>query len=161
MGSVIESIVKENDKGKIKIKKIDDNTAEQCEIIIFLNAGISPDQTIDALYAFTQCEVSVSPNACVIVNEHPAFLGVSEILRASADRTMELLSWELRLLIDELESNWHWISLEKLFFEKGIYKELEKKNYDTWEDQVTGIERRFDPYRDHLKRKIKIGRAHV
>lgn len=153
-GSVIESIIKENDKGKIKIKKIDDNTAEQCEIIIFLNAGVSPDQTIDALYAFTQCEVSISPNACVIVNEHPVFMGVSEILRATADRTMELLSWELRLLIDELESNWHWISLEKLFFEKGIYKELEKKDYDTWEDQVTGIERRFDPYRDLLKREI-------
>ena len=153
-GSVIESIVKENDKGKIKIKKIDDNTAETCEIAIYLNPGVSPDQTIDALYAFTQCEVSISPNACVIINERPAFMGVSEILRRSTDRTMELLSWELRILLDELESEWHWISLEKIFFEKGIYKELEKKDYESWEDQVTGIERRFDPYRKKLKREI-------
>ena len=152
--SVIESIVKENDKGKIKIKKIDDNTAENCEIVIYLNPGVSPDQTIDALYAFTQCEVSISPNACVIINERPAFMGVSEILKRCTDRTMELLSWELRILLEELESDWHWISLEKIFFEKGIYKELEKKDYATWEDQVTGIERRFDPYRKKLKREI-------
>lgn len=153
-GSVIESIAKGNEKGKIKIKKIDDNTAEHCEIVIYLNPGVSPDQTIDALYAFTDCEVSISPNACVIVNDHPAFLGVSEILKLCTDRTMELLSWELRILIDELESNWHWISLEKLFFEKGIYKELEKKDYETWESQLTGIERRFDPYRKLLKREV-------
>ena len=153
-GSVIESIVKGNDKGKIKIKKIDDNTAENCEIVIYLNPGVSPDQTIDALYAFTDCEVSISPNACVIVNDHPAFLGVSEILRLSTDRTMELLSWELRILIDELENAWHWISLEKIFFEKGIYKELEKKDYESWDDQLTGIERRFDPYRKLLKRDV-------
>ena len=153
-GSLIESIVKCNDKGKIKIKKIDDNTAEQCEIVIYLNPGVSPDQTIDALYAFTDCEVSISPNACVIVNQHPAFLGVSEILKLSTDRTMELLSWELRILIDELENSWHWISLEKIFFEKGIYKELENKDYETWDDQLTGIERRFDKYRKLLKREI-------
>ena len=153
-GSVIESIVKENDKGKIKIKKIDDNTAESCEIVIYLNPGVSPDQTIDALYAFTQCEVSISPNACVIINDRPAFMGVSEILKRCTDRTMELLSWELRILLDELETDWHWVSLEKIFFEKGIYKELEKKDYDTWEDQVTGIERRFDPYRKKLHREI-------
>ena len=153
-GSLIESIVKCNDKGKIKIKKIDDNTAEQCEIVIYLNPGVSPDQTIDALYAFTDCEVSISPNACVIVNQHPAFLGVSEILKLSTDRTMELLSWELRILIEELENSWHWISLEKIFFEKGIYKELENKDYETWDDQLTGIERRFDKYRKLLKREI-------
>ena len=153
-GSLIESIVKCNDKGKIKIKKIDDNTAENCEIVIYLTPGVSPDQTIDALYAFTDCEVSISPNACVIVNQHPAFMGVSEILRLSTDRTMELLSWELRILIDELENSWHYISLEKIFFEKGIYKELENKDYATWEDQLTGIERRFDKYRKLLKREI-------
>jgi topoisomerase-4 subunit A len=153
-GSLIESIVKCNDKGKIKIKKIDDNTAEQCEIVIYLNPGVSPDQTIDALYAFTDCEVSISPNACVIVKDHPVFMGVSEILKACTDRTMDLLSWELQILLDELESDWHWISLEKIFFEKGIYKELEKKDYETWDDQVTGIERRFDPYRKKLKREI-------
>jgi len=153
-GGLIESIVKCNDKGKIKIKKIDDNTAEQCEIVIYLAPGVSPDQTIDALYAFTDCEVSISPNACVIVNQHPAFLGVSEILKLSTDRTMELLSLELRILIDELENSWHWISLEKIFFEKGIYKELENRDYATWDDQLTGIERRFDPYRQLLKREV-------
>ena len=153
-GSVIDSIVKCNDKGKIKIKKIDDNTAEQCEIVIYLAPGVSPDQTIDALYAFTDCEVSISPNACVIVNQHPAFMGVSEILKLSTDRTMELLSLELRILIDELEQSWHWISLEKIFFEKGIYKELENRDYESWDDQLTGIERRFDPYRNLLKREI-------
>ena len=153
-GGVIDSIVKCNDKGKIKIKKIDDNTAEQCEIVIYLNPGVSPDQTIDALYAFTDCEVSISPNACVIVNQHPAFLGVSEILKLSTDRTMELLSLELRILLDELANSWHWVSLEKIFFEKGIYKELENKDYATWVDQLTGIERRFDKYRKLLKREI-------
>ncbi len=153
-GTLIDSIIKANDKGKIKIKKIDDNTAEQCEIVIYLNTGVSPDQTIDALYAFTLCEMSISPNACVIVHDHPAFIGVSEILKRSADRTMEMLSWEIKILLDELEADWHWTSLEKLFFEKGIYKELEKKNYETWEDQVTGIESRFDPYRKKLKREI-------
>ncbi len=153
-GSLIESIVKCNDKGKIKIKKIDDNTAEQCEIVIYLNPGVSPDQTIDALYAFTDCEVSISPNACVIVNDHPAFMGVSEILKLSTDRTMELLSWELRILIEELENSWHWISLEKIFFEKGIYKELENKEYKDWDEMYTGIERRFDKYRKLLKREV-------
>ena len=153
-GSVIESIVKCNDKGKIKIKKIDDNTAEQCEIVIYLNPGVSPDQTIDALYAFTDCEVSISPNACVIVNQHPAFMGVSEILKLSTDRTMELLSLELRILIEELEQNWHWVSLEKIFFEKGIYKELENKEYADWDELYTGIERRFDKYRKLLRREV-------
>lgn len=153
-GSVIESIVKCNDKGKIKIKKIDDNTAEQCEIVIYLNPGVSPDQTIDALYAFTDCEVSISPNACVIVNKHPAFMGVSEILKHSTDRTMELLSLELRILIDELENSWHWVSLEKIFFEKGIYKELENKEYAAWDELYTGIERRFDKYRKLLRREV-------
>jgi len=153
-GGIIESIVKCNDKGKIKIKKIDDNTAEQCEIVIYLNPGVSPDQTIDALYAFTDCEVSISPNACVIVNQHPAFLGVSEILKLSTDRTMELLSLELRILIEELENSWHWVSLEKIFFEKGIYKELESKEYADWDAMYEGIERRFDKYRKLLKREV-------
>ncbi len=143
-----------NDKGKIKIKRIDDNTAEQCEIVIYLNPGVSPDQTIDALYAFTDCEVSISPNACVIVNQHPAFMGVSEILKLSTDRTMELLSLELRILIEELENSWHWVSLEKIFFEKGIYKELESKEYPDWDAVYTGIERRFDKYRKLLKREV-------
>lgn len=152
--SVIDSIVKGNDKGKIKIKKIDDNTAEHCEIVIYLNPGVSPDQTIDALYAFTDCEISISPNACVIVNNHPAFLGVSEILKLSTDRTMELLSWELRILIGELEDRWHWISLEKIFFEKGIYKLMENRKSKDWDEQVADMEQAFDPYRSRLKREI-------
>ena len=149
-----ESIVKAIEKGKIKARKVEDLTAASVEIQVHLAPGVSSDKTIDALYAFTDCEVSISPNACVIVNQHPAFLGVSEILRLSTDRTMELLSLELRILIDELESSWHYISLEKIFFEKGIYKELENKDYETWDDQLTGIERRFDKYRKLLKREI-------
>ena len=154
--SVIASIINANSKSKIKIKSVDDNTAENCEIVVHLpkDSDVSPDQTIDALYAFTECSVTLSPCACVIKNNHPVFLGVSDILKHSADRTMELLSFELQILINELEDSWHWISLEKLFFEKGIYKELEKKDYPSWEDQLIGIERRFDPYRKLLKREI-------
>ena len=154
--SVIASIINASSKSKIKIKSVDDNTAENCEIVVHLpkDNDVSPDQTIDALYAFTECSVTLSPCACVIKNNHPVFLGVSDILKHNTDRTMELLSFELQILINELEDSWHWISLEKIFFEKGIYKELEKKNYETWEDQLTGIERRFDPYRKLLKREI-------
>ncbi len=154
--SVIASIINASSKAKIKIKSVDDNTAEDCEIVVHLpkDSDVSPDQTIDALYAFTECSVSLSPCACVIKNNHPMFLGVSDILKHNADRTMELLSLELQILISELEDSWHWISLEKIFFEKGIYKELEKKDYPSWDDQLTGIERRFDPYRKMLKRDI-------
>lgn len=153
-GSVIDTIVSANDKGKIKIKRVDDNTAENVEIVIHLNPGVSPDQTIDALYAFTNCQVSVSPNSCVIINQHPVFCGVKEILRYSTNRTMELLSWELRILLDELEDRWHWVSLEKIFFEKGIYKKMEKKDSKSWDEQVDEMERAFDPYRKRLKREI-------
>lgn len=152
-GAVIESIVQANEKGKIKIKKVDDNTAQNCEILIYLAPGVSPDQTIDALYAFTKCQVSSSPNACVIRNDKPEFLGVSEILKYNTDHTMHLLSRELEILLDELNANWHWISLEKLFFEKRIYKVLENDS-NSWEDQVTEIEREFDPYRSLFKREI-------
>ncbi len=152
--SLIDSIEEAKDKGRLKISKIDDNTAENAEIVLHLAQNVSPDQTIDALYKFTLCEIPLSPNSFVIYNDRPVFMSISEMLRKSTDYTVDLLSWELRILIDELESSWHWISLEKLFFEKGIYKELEKKNYDTWDDQLTGIERRFDDYRNLLKREI-------
>ena len=148
------SITPAIEKGKLKIKKVDDNTAKNAEILLHLMPNVSPDQTIDALYAFTDCEKTYSPNSCVIYNGHPAFLSVKEILKINTENTVKLLQRELQIQLQELEDQWHWISLEKLFFEKEIYKELENKNYEAWEDQVTGIERRFDPYRKLLKREI-------
>ena len=152
--SVIESILKASEDGRFKVKHVDDETAATAKIVVTLPANVSADETIDALYSFTKCSVTLSPNTIVIYNQKPEFLGVSEVLRRNTDRTVELLSCELRILIEELEDSWHWISLEKLFFEKGIYKELENKDYATWDDQLTGIERRFDKYRKQLKREI-------
>ena len=153
-GSLIESITKAGEKGQIKIRRVDDNTSRNAEIVIHLAAGVSPDQTIDALYAFTQCQVSLnSLCTCVIRNEHPEFTTISAILKESTDRTLDLLSWELKIKLDELERDWHWISLEKIFFEKRIYKILEK-DADSWDEQVTEIERAFDPYRQMLKAEI-------
>lgn len=151
---LIESILKANEKGKIKIKKVDDNTAADVEIVCYLPNGISPDQMIDALYAFTNCQINFSPQTCVIRNNRPVFMTASDILRHSTFRTKDLLRQELEILLAELEERWHWLSLEKIFFEKGIYKVLEKKDYATWEDQVTGIERGFDPYRNLVRKEI-------
>ena len=156
---LIDSILKANEKGKIKIKKVDDNTAAEVEIVCYLPTGISPDQMIDALYAFTYCQINFSPQTCVIVDNRPVFMTASDILRHSTLRTKDLLRQELEILLGELEDRWHWVSLEKIFFEKGIYKVLEKKDYDTWEDQVTGIERGFDPYRKLFRKEIT--RDHV
>ncbi|MBR1851534.1 MAG: DNA gyrase/topoisomerase IV subunit A [Bacteroidales bacterium] len=150
---LIDSIVKANEKGKIKIKKVDDNTAADVEIVVHLPAGISPDQTIDALYAFTNCQTSFSPQTCVIVDNKPVFMTVSDILRHSTMRTRDLLRRELEIQLDELEGRWHWVNLEKIFFEKRIYKVLERDS-DSWEAQVTEIERAFDPYRKLFKRTI-------
>lgn len=149
-----DSIVKATEKGKIKIKKVDDNTAAEAEIVVYLPSGISPDQTIDALYAFTSCQVSFSPQTCVIKNNKPVFMTISDILRHSTFRTKDLLRQELEIQLAELEDKWHWVSLEKIFFEKGIYKVLEKKNFDNWDMQVTGIERAFDPYRKLVRKEI-------
>lgn len=149
-----DSIEKANEKGKIKVKKVDDNTASHAEVVVYLPSGISPDQTIDALYAFTSCQVSFSPQTCVIVNDKPEFMTASDILRHSTFRTKDLLKRELEIQLGELEDRWHWVSLEKIFFEKGIYKVLEKKDFPSWEDQVTGIERAFDPYRKLFKKEI-------
>lgn len=149
-----DSIVKATEKGKIKIKKVDDNTAAEAEIVVYLPSGISPDQTIDALYAFTSCQVSFSPQTCVIKNNKPVFMTVSDILRHSTFRTKDLLRQELEIQLAELEDKWHWVSLEKIFFEKGIYKVLEKKNFENWDMQVTGIERAFDPYRKLVRKEI-------
>lgn len=150
---LMESIVKANDQGKIKIKKVTDHTAAEVEIIIELAAGISPDITIDALYAFTDCEVSISPNACVIQNNKPLFLGVTELLKISADNTRELLRRELEIKLAELQEKWHYTSLEKIFFEEKIYKELEKK-HETWDKVLEAIDKAFTPFKRVLKRAI-------
>lgn len=150
---LMESIVKANDNGKIRIKKVVDNTAKDVEIEVQLAPGISPDITIDALYAFTDCEVSISPNACVIVEDKPRFIGASDLLRYATDYTKELLKKELEIKLAELEEKWHYTSLEKIFFEKGIYKELEQKHKD-WEAVLAAIDKGFDPYKKQLKRAI-------
>ncbi len=151
--TLMESIVKANEQGKIKIKKVNDHTAADVEIIIELAPGISPDITIDALYAFTDCEISISPNACVIVKDKPQFLGVTELLKIATDNTKELLRKELEIRLGELQEKWHYTSLEKIFFEEKIYKELEKK-YETWEKVLEGIDKAFVPFKKLLKRDI-------
>ena len=150
---LIDSILKANEQGKIKIKKVDDNTADQVEIVVYLPQGASPDLMIDALYKFTNCQISISPQTCVIVNDKPVFMTASEILRHSTFRTKDLLRQELEIQLAELEDKWHWVSLEKIFFEKRIYKQLEK-DQATWEDQVKAIEKAFDPYRKLFKKEI-------
>ncbi|MBL0135259.1 MAG: DNA gyrase/topoisomerase IV subunit A [Chitinophagaceae bacterium] len=150
---LMESIVKANDQGKIKIKKVTDYTGADIEIHIELAAGISPDITIDALYAFTDCEVSISPNACVILDQKPQFLGVQELLKASADYAKDLLKRELEIKLSELQEKWHYTSLEKIFFEEKIYKELEKK-HATWEKVLEAIAEAFVPFRKQLRRDI-------
>jgi topoisomerase-4 subunit A len=150
---LMESIVKANDQGKIKIKKVTDNTAAEVEILVELAAGISSDITIDALYAFTDCEVSIAPNACVIVDQKPIFLSVSELLRISADYTKELLRQELQIRLGELHEKWHFTSLERIFFEEKIYKELEKKHED-WEKVLEAIEKGFNPFKKLFRRPV-------
>jgi topoisomerase-4 subunit A len=150
---LMESIVKANDQGKIKIKKVTDNTAADVEIQVDLAPGISPDITIDALYKFTDCEISISPNACVIVEQKPQFLGVQELLRLSVDKTKDLLEQELKIKLNELQEKWHYTSLEKIFFEEKIYKELEKK-HESWEKVIEGIDKAFVPFKKQLKRDI-------
>ncbi|MBW8687725.1 DNA gyrase/topoisomerase IV subunit A [Chitinophaga rhizophila] len=151
--ALMESIVKANDNGKIKIKKVVDNTAKDVEIEVQLAPGISPDITIDALYAFTDCEISISPNACVIIEDKPRFLTVSELLKSSTEFTQALLRRELEIRLNELQDKWHYTSLEKIFFEKGIYKELEQKHKD-WEAVIVAIDKGFAPYKKNLKREI-------
>ena len=143
--SVIESILKVNDK-KIKIKKIDDNTAANAEILIHLPAGASPDKTIDALYAFTDCELSISPNACVIMDRKPHFLGVSDILRHSTDRTVALLTQELQIHLNELAQQWHLLSLDKIFIEQRIYKDAEFEQAASTDEACLHIDARLQAY---------------
>lgn len=151
---LMESITKANDQGKIKIKKVTDVTAAEVEIQIDLATGISPDITIDALYAFTDCEISISPNACVIVQQRPQFLGASDLLRHSVDHTKHLLEMELKIELKELEDKWHFTSLEKIFFEEKIYKELEKKHAH-WEKVIDAINEAFQPFKKKFKKPIE------
>ena len=150
--SLIDSIIKANDKGKIKIKKIDDNTSSTVEILIHLPSGISPDKTIDALYAFTNCEVSISPLSCIIENNKPCFLGVSEILIKSTDNTVNVLKKELEIRLMELEDQWHNFSLERIFIENKIYRNIEKE--ETWEGVLKAISDGIKPFTKILKREV-------
>ena len=151
-GSLIESIIKASEKGKIKIRKIDDNTSSDVEIVIQLMPGVSPDMTIDALYAFTDCEYSISPNTCVIVDDKPVFMGVSTILRHSADKTVELLKQELEIRKSELQEEWHMSSLEKIFIEERIYHDIEE--VETWEGVITAIDKGLAPFKKRLLRTV-------
>ncbi len=151
---LMESITKANDQGKIKIKKVIDVTAAAVEIQIDLAPGISPDITIDALYAFTDCEVSISPNACVIVANKPQFLTARDLLTVSTENTKALLKKELEIKLGELEDKWHYTSLEKIFFEEKIYKELEQK-HATWDKVIEAIDIAFTPFKKKLKRIIE------
>jgi topoisomerase-4 subunit A len=151
-GSLIDSIVSANNKGKIKIKKIDDNTAEHVEIIVHLAANVSPDQTIDALYAFTNCEVSISPNICVIENEKPVFAPVSTILKHNTNHTVSLLKTELEIRLRELEDQWHNSSLEKIFIENRIYLRIE--DCETWECVIETIDQGLEPFKKLLRREV-------
>lgn len=151
--SLIASIIKANDKGKIKIKKIEDNTAATAEIVIQLPAGVSPDKMIDALFAFTDCEISISPNACVIANEQPAFIGVTEILRANTQRTQDLLQLELEIKQKELLEHWHFASLERIFIEYRIYRDIEE--CETWEAVIEAID---DGMHIHISTPSKVNK---
>ncbi|MFM7636916.1 MAG: DNA gyrase/topoisomerase IV subunit A [Crocinitomicaceae bacterium] len=152
-GSLIESVIKANDKGKIKIKKIEDNTSSEAEIIVHLAPGVSPDKTIDALYAFTDCEVSISPNSSIIDGEKPRFLGVSEILKINTDNTVRLLKLELEIRLDELERQWHFSTLEKLFINNEMY--IDFKHYSDKESLYTYLFKRFEPFKKQLIREIQ------
>ena len=150
--TLIESIVKATEKNKIKIKKIEDNTSAVAEIIIHLPSGVSPDKMIDALFAFTNCEMSISPNSCVIEGNKPIFIGVSEILKKSVDRTVELLKLELEIKLQELQNQWHWLSLERIFIENRIYRKIEDE--ETWKGVLGAIELGLKPFLKNLKKDV-------
>ena len=151
-GSLIASIIKANDKGKIKIKKIEDNTAAEVEILVHLPNGISPDKTIDALYSFTNCETSISPLSCIIENDKPLFIGVTEMLKRSTDHTVHLSKMELEIQLNELEEQWHFASLERIFIENRIYRDIEEE--ETWEGVIKAIDNGLKPHIKHLKRAV-------
>ncbi len=150
--NLIDSILKANEKGKIKIKKVEDNTSSDVEILIHLPPGVSPDKTIDALYAFTNCEVSIAPLGCVIQNNKPLFTGVSDMLKQSTERTVQLLKQELIIELGELEEQWHFSSLERIFIENRIYHDIEQE--ETWEGVIEAIDKGLKPHTKHLKRAV-------
>ncbi|MFS4473169.1 DNA gyrase/topoisomerase IV subunit A [Chryseobacterium sp. T20] len=149
---LIDSILKANEKGKIKIKKIEDNTSDKVEILIHIHNDVSPDKTIDALYAFTDCQVTISPNACVIVGDKPMFLNVSDILKTNTDHTVSLLKKELEIELHELQESWHFSSLERIFIENRIYHDIEEVK--TWEDVLKTIDAGLKPHTKHLLRAV-------
>ena len=150
--SLIDSILKANDKGKIKIKRIEDNTAANVEILVHLPPNVSPDKTIDALYAFTNCENSISPLCCIIEDNKPIFVGVTKMLKHSTDHTVELLKLELEIQLNELEEQWHFASLERIFIENRIYRDIEEE--ETWEGVIKAIDEGLKPHIKHLKRAV-------
>ena len=152
--SVIESIIKASDKGKIKLKKIEDNTSSNVEIIVYLKTGSSISKTIDALYAFSQCEVSISPLSCIISNNKPEFIGVSDILKTSTENTRDLLKEELEIELEELNNQWHNISLEKIFIENRIYRDIEDKT--SWESVLSSIEEGLKPFTKKLRKQVSL-----
>ncbi|MEZ5054452.1 MAG: DNA gyrase/topoisomerase IV subunit A, partial [Chitinophagales bacterium] len=149
---LIDSILKANEKGKIKIKKVIDNTAKEVEILIELQPQVSPSVTVDALYAFSDCEQSISPNTCVIINDKPHFIGVSDALRLSTDTTVQLLKRELEIKLKELEDKWHFSSLEKIFIEQRIYRDIEEE--ETWEGVIAAIDKGLTPFKKLLMREV-------
>ena len=151
-GSLIESIIKASDNGKIKVKKVIDNTARDVEIEVQLGPGLNADIAVNALYAFTDCEVSISPLSCIIVDDRPMFIGVSEILKVCTQNTLQLLKRELEIELDELENKWHFSSLEKIFIEKRIYRDIEECT--TWEAVLEAIDKGLQPYRSLFRRDI-------
>ena len=150
--SLIDSILKANEKKTIRIRKIEDNTAAGVEILVHLPNNVSPDKMIDALYAFTSCEISISPLCCVIDNNKPVFIGVKEVLKRSTDHTVDLLRWELEIELNELQEKWHFASLERIFIEKRIYRDIEEE--ETWEGVIKAIDKGLKPHIKHLKRAL-------
>mgnify|MGYP003308782854 FL=1 len=150
--SLIESIIKASEKGKVKIKKIEDNTSAEVEILVYLPSGASIQKTIDSLFAFTQCEVSISPLCCIISDNKPQFLGVRDILKISTDNTKDLLKKELEIQLNELENQWHSISLERIFIENRIYRDIEDKT--TWDEVLSTIDSGLDPFKSKLKKDV-------
>ena len=152
--SLIESIIKASEKGKVKIKKIEDNTSAEVEILVYLPSGSSIQKTIDSLFAFTQCQVSISPLCCIISDNKPQFLGVRDILKISTDNTKDLLKKELEIQLDELENQWHSISLERIFIENRIYRDIEEKT--TWDEVLSTIDSGLDPFKSKLKKDVTV-----
>ena len=152
--SLIESIIKASEKGKLKIKKIEDNTSSNVEVLVYLPSGASMQKSIDSLFAFTQCEVSISPLCCIISDNKPQFLGVKDILKTSTENTKDLLKKELEIQLNELESQWHTISLERIFIENRIYRDIEEKT--TWDDVISTIDKGLEPFKKNLKREVSV-----